>query len=35
VLGGRRRRRRDDDEPLENSLEARLRRAWDRITGMR
>jgi hypothetical protein len=35
ALGGRRRRRRDDDEPLENSLEARLRRAWDRITGMR
>lgn len=35
VLGRRRRRPGDDDEPLESSLEARLRRAWDLITGMR
>jgi hypothetical protein len=35
VLGKRRRRPRDGDQPLESSLEAILRRAWDRITGMR
>jgi hypothetical protein len=34
-LRARTRRRRADDEPAENPLEARLRRAWDWITGVR